>query len=393
MNWYSRYAGKSGALTDTEDTEKCRAHRGDALCGRFAGRGTRKFALWPQLRSVPSVSFHIWLVPLMALMLAGFTTGCFQIETRVQVHEDGSATITERFQLSRRLLEFEQSGGTGVVLSAELTKEALLERMKLMGKGIKLVSHTVRDGEAGSRESVAVFEIPDVTEFQYASPYLSLPGYKGRCLMKGQAVPRNFTDNYNPPGYVYLSFEPVVNDPVKAKVDPPPPPPKPGDPPPKGPTPLDLQMLRHMQPVIRDMLDGLRLRFTIESYAVMYAGWGAPGVRNGSSNTHEIDIIDISDKNLDAYGANILENEEVMLELQQLQFDGPNLRHHQEGYIGNLTLPLLLGRAQPAIFKPSRYFYDKLYTGKSIDYGPHGGGSRPASFEEIGWKPAPSAAK
>jgi hypothetical protein len=325
------------------------------------------------------------IAPMIALLLV---VGCFQIETLVKIHEDGSATITERFQLSRRLLEFEKAEGAGGKMSAELTREASMERLKLMGQGIVLVSHEIRDSEGGGKESVAVFKIPDATEFQYASPYLALPGYRGRCLIKGKAVPRLHTDNYNPPGYVYFSFEPVVSDPVKYKEDQARLQAKPTDVPPPEPTPADLQLFRQLQPVIRDMLAGMKLRFTIESYTTMYAGWGAPGVRNGAANTRLLDLIDVSDRNLDAYGASILENEEIMLELQQLRFDGPNLRRHLEGYIGNLTLPLLLGRAQPAIFKPSRTFYDRLYTGKTIDYGPRGGGAKPANFDEIGWKPA-----
>ena len=328
------------------------------------------------------------IVPILALFLAG---GCFQLETLVQLHEDGSATITERFQISRRLLEFEKAEGAGGKMSYGVTREAVLERLKLMGAGITLVSHEIRDSDGGSRESLAVFRVPDATEFQYASPYLAMPGYRGQCLMKGRAVPRLHTDNYNPPGHVYFSFEPVVSDPVKFKEDQARARARQTEPPPKEPTPAELQLLRQTQPIIRDMLDGLRLRFTIESYTTLYAGWGAPGVRNGSSNTRKLDLIDVSDANLDAYGANILENEEIMLELQQLRFDGPNLRRHMEGYIGNLTLPLLLGRAQPAIFKPSRYFFDRLYTGKTIDFGPRGGGAKPANFDQIGWKPAAAA--
>jgi hypothetical protein len=88
---------------------------------------------------------------------------------------------------------------------------------------------------------------------------------------------------------------------------------------------------------------------------------------------------------------NILENEEIMLELAQLRFDGPNLRKHLEGYIGNLTLPLLLPRPEAAIFRPSKYFFDRLYTGKTITFDDRGTIKRPATFEEIGWKPNPAA--
>jgi len=145
----------------------------------------------------------------LALLLAG---GCFQLETLVKIHEDGSAIITERFQLSRRLLEFDNSAA-GSVLASELTKEAVLERMKLMGKGISLVSHEVRDGEGGGKESVSVFQMPDVSEFQYASPYVGLPGYSGQCMMKCQVAPR-LKDG----ALMTVTFVPVVTDAAKAKV-------------------------------------------------------------------------------------------------------------------------------------------------------------------------------
>jgi hypothetical protein len=71
-----------------------------------------------------------------------------------------------------------------------------------------------------------------------------------------------------------------------------------------------------------------------------------------------------------------------------MRFDGPNLLKHMEGWVGNLTLPLLMGRPQPAIFRPSKHFFDLLYQGKAIDFGPYGGGKRAASFDEIGWHPS-----
>ena len=329
----------------------------------------------------------------LLLMLAG---GCFQIETRVKLHEDGSATITERFQLSQRLMEFENPGG-GPVLASELTKEAVMERMKLMGKGTTLVSHEVRDGEGGGRESVSVFKIPDITEFQYASPYVSLPGYSGRCLMKCRLSVRLSADSRHPPGLVVLTFDPVVNDPAKAKVEPSPKIDEKN--PPKGPSPAEFQMLRHLQPVVRDLLEGIRLKFTVESYASIYGAWMGPPVRNAQANTHEWDLIDVSDKDLDAYGANFLENEEVMLELEQRQLRGPNILQNLRGMFENLTLPLFYsgdtGWGFPPVmwFRPSRPLFDKFFAGKTLDFGERNGGQRPAKFEEIGWQPPPTAAK
>jgi hypothetical protein len=316
----------------------------------------------------------------LALLLAG---GCFQLETLVKIHEDGSAIITERFQLSRRLLEFDNSAA-GSVLASELTKEAVLERMKLMGKGISLVSHEVRDGEGGGKESVSVFQMPDVSEFQYASPYVGLPGYSGQCMMKCQVAPR-LKDG----ALMTVTFVPVVTDAAKAKVEAPKIDPKN---PPKGPSPADLQVFRQLQPVVRDLLQGLHLKFTLESYAPAFAPWGWPGVRNSSANTHRYDLIDFSDKDLDAYGSAFLENEEIMLELERMQVDGPNVRQHLEGMFGNLTLPLFYLRPSTMFFKPSRYYFDKFFAGKTLAYGQWAAPDKlvPAKFEEIGWQPPPS---
>jgi hypothetical protein len=316
----------------------------------------------------------------LLLLLAG---GCFQIETVVNLHEDGSATITERFQLSRRLMEFEKRGG-GPALARGLTREAALERMKLMGKGIALVSHEQRDGEAGAKEAVSVFKIPDVTEFQYVSPFLGTAGYPGHCMMKCEVAAGG-----GPPGYMYVMFRPFVNDAAKAKVEAP----KTAEKnPPKGPSPAELQALRHLQPVVRDLLEGIHVKFTIRSYAPVHYAWGVPGVRNGAANTHDFYLIDFSDKDLDAYGGSFLENEEILLELEQMQLEGPNIRQHLYGMIDNLTLPLFYSRGAPIMaFRPSRHYFDRFYAGKTLDFGPRDGGKRPAKFEEVGWPRPPNA--
>ena len=330
---------------------------------------------------------NVWPVRRLLLLLAALClAGCLQLETRVKLHEDGSATITERYQLSRRLLEFDNPAA-GNVLASELTKEAVTQRVKLMGKGITLVSHEVREGEGGGKESVSVFQIPDVTELQYASPYLGLPGYTGRCLMKCQIRPVLRGDRV-PAGHLMLSFEPVVTDEAKAKIVPPRIDEKN---PPKGPSPAELQVLRHLQPAVRELLQGLHMKFTIECYSPVYARWNHP-VRNWQGNTREFDVVDVSDQNLDAYGANFLENEEIMLELEQRQLDGPNIRQHLGGYIANLTLPLFHINPPAMFFPPSRYYFDKLFTGKTLATPQWAAPDKvvPAKFEEIGWPPPPA---
>jgi hypothetical protein len=116
-------------------------------------------------------------------------------------------------------------------------------------------------------------------------------------------------------------------------------------------------------------------------------------VRNSSANTHKYDLIDFSDKDLDAYGSAFLENEEIMLELEQMNLEGANVRQHLGGMFGNLTLPLFYMRPPTMYFKPSRYYFDKLFAGKTLAYSRWAAPDRlvPAKFEEIGWQPPPTA--
>jgi hypothetical protein len=89
----------------------------------------------------------------------------------------GSATITERVQFSKRLLEFRDPENPNRTIARFLEKPAVLERMKHMGQGIRLVSHKVRDAERGARECVSMFSIPQITDFRYVSPYVGKADY------------------------------------------------------------------------------------------------------------------------------------------------------------------------------------------------------------------------
>lgn len=306
-------------------------------------------------------------------------TGCFQVETRVKLHPDGSATITERFQLSRRILELEKPGATG--LASALEKKAVTERMKHMGEGVTLLSHKTREGEAGSRESVSVLKIPDITKLRYASPYFAIPGYPDRSLINCRIAPRLKTASHVPAGLLEVTFNPVNIRPVKAtkkrKK-------KPNDEKPKpGPSPLDLQALRHLQPVVRDMLQGARFKFTLETYCGLSVF--RKGLRNKRLGTREYDLIDFSYKNLDAFGGRFLENEEILLELERMDFNGGNLQRHIKGYADNHTLPLFhiwgshWWRPPLILIRPSKPLFDKLMAGKLLD-------GKPADFARVGWK-------
>jgi len=111
-------------------------------------------------------------------------TGCLQIDTRVTLQTDGSATITERVQLSRHLLDLGRMRQGGVDFETYLGKEHILKRVAEMGAGATLVAHEVRGAAQGARECVSVFTIPDINQLSYVSPFLDLAAYPKHTVLK-----------------------------------------------------------------------------------------------------------------------------------------------------------------------------------------------------------------
>ena len=124
------------------------------------------------------------LLPLLLLL-----AGCLQIETVVRYQEDGSALITERVNFSASLLDMASGDAGGAPLVSLLSREAAMKRLEHMGKGITLVSHELRDGLRGSRESLAVFRIPDLNDFYYVSPWFAYRDYAENNAIKWNVSP------------------------------------------------------------------------------------------------------------------------------------------------------------------------------------------------------------
>jgi hypothetical protein len=301
-------------------------------------------------------------------------SGCLQLDTHVRLHEDGSGTITERLQFSKRLLEFRGKGGKPI-LAPLLQKSAVLKRMKQMGKGMRLVRHEVRDAERGAKEYVAVFKIPRLTDFRYVSPFLGTPDYPEHPVITCHERPmyRNTWDGKRA-GWMAISFRCSSKRGGRVTY--------------KTPTPAAAQPYRHLQPVFENMMRGLRLKFTFEGYGPVSVRRGPQ--RGRRARTHRADLIDFSADDLDRAGSKFLANEEVMLELLQMQINGPNVRRNVSGFSENLTVPaFFFYRAGPdIIFRPSRYYFDKHFKGKELDFGRHG--KRTADPKKDIYKPSPS---
>lgn len=331
-----------------------------------------------------------------ALLLA-LCSGCMQIDTLVQLHEDSSATITEKVRFSKRLLDLGEKAGPDLDIAKFLTKEAASQRMASMGEGIQMTSHEVKEVEGGARESVAVYKIPDINNFRYISPFLAYADYPDNNAMKLTLSPiyqRDFGRN-DAAGKMTVNFEPVK--PAKSQ-----PRPKEGEPPPKGPTPAELQVIRDLRPIFQDILKDFKLKLTFESYATIWAtGFGHRGARAG---THRADLINFSDKDLDNFGSVFIENEEIMVDLLRWDVGSKNVCEHVKNFTNNLTLPIFLPRGSPnawygvgseVLFAPSRPMFDKHFAGKKLTfvYDRSPNRTRDASWDEIGWKGGGGKAK
>lgn len=329
-----------------------------------------------------------WLA-LAAGLLALCSAGCMQLETRVRYNEDGTATVTERLRFSRMLLD--QAGDKQAELLKLLGREAALERMKSMGKGVSLASHELRDAAGSSRESVAVFKVEDLNGFRYVSPWPAFPDYPQNNIVEFSMQPAYKSSAYNDGVAGTMVLRIKYLKPPKGE----PQPPK-DAPPPKGPTPLDMQVYREISPVIRDMLKDFRVRLTFESFSPVHSRLG---VRGESGGAKSIDLLDFSDANLDSWGSQFVANEEIALELVQWRFGGPNVVRHVNGYWNNATLPVFYpwgsrhmwwGGGMAIYCPPSRQLFDKHFAGRKLDYS-QWQASPPdkqvtADFERIGWK-------
>jgi hypothetical protein len=319
--------------------------------------------------------------------LALSTAGCFELETIIAIRRDGGATVTERVRFSQQLLDFDVGQAGGNKIADLLSRQSVLDRMQHMGKGITLKSHETNDAENGSRESVAVFEIDDISELRYASPFLAYLDYADNNIVKVNMEPITVSNSSGRwrAGDITVWLRPV-STPKRDFA------PQEGDPPRPQPTPIELQKIRAVQPIFKEMMRGLKVKLTFESYAPLRrVGFGYRGRRSGD---YHCDWINFSSENFDKYGIKVLDNEELLLELLRGETGGKNIIEHVAGFANNRTVPVFLGygsrhgyiNGERICFPPSRTLFDRHLAGKMLTFvfekGPNR--TRPASFAEIG---------
>ncbi len=325
----------------------------------------------------------------LALAIAAtWGAGCLQIETRVTLHDDGTATITERLRFTRLLLDL--AGDEEGELLTLLGKEAALERMKKMGEKVRLVSHELRDAEGASKESLTVYKVDDLNDLHYVSPWLAYPDFPENNTVRWEMVPLYKGRPYDggPAGSLSLALRYPREPKGERRLED-------GEAPPRGPSPVEVQAHREIGPVFRDMLKDFQLRLTFETFSPVGSGLG---VRMRRADVKAMDLINFTDKDLDKWGGSFLANEELMLDLVRWELGSQDIVSDVQDYVNNTTLPYFTPNGSRYMwwlgstnihFPPSRKLFDKLFEGRKLDPSQWQASPPdkhvPARFEEIGW--------
>ncbi|MCX7591322.1 MAG: hypothetical protein N2255_06805 [Kiritimatiellae bacterium] len=302
-------------------------------------------------------------------------SGCFQLETNIVLHPDGSGTITERLNFSRKLLDLTQAAGANLALEPMLARERVLERMKGMGKDIRLVSHEVREGPMGSRESISVFAIPNLADFTYVCPFIVRDAWTRLPRLKTLIYPtmEDHSSWIYRAGLVCVEFRPEFAGQVIAATNLPPR------------TPLASQGYRDLRPVFQDLMDDLEIKITFESYAPIEVAFYGSGWRDSNARTRKVDLICFAPgRDMDSYGFPLLENEEVVVDFLRFDFNSPWILNTVREWAKNKTLSAL-HPGGGIYFRPSREYFQKFFEGKQLKT--HRRGVIDARWEELGWVP------
>ena len=335
------------------------------------------------------------VLAVVALPLA--LCGCVELNLHIKIEQDGSATVTETVHLSEQVLDMAATLPANKGLEILLKKDRAEERVALMGKGAKLVSHKVTDVPGGAKECVTVYKIPDINALRVVSPAVAYLDYETAPMQI--AMGPHYTDGsgYNV-GKMHVYTRTLRSGKRYPREN------SSGlKPRPTATSPADLQKYRDIIPIFRDLMKDFSLTCRIECYAPVR--WATR--RNTKSNTHDYFVMQFSDQNLDQWGGRILENEEFMLALIRWDLRSGHItnvvRHCQQ----NLTVPVWSANRGMSMryiaISPSKFLFNKYFKGKPRYFGgdlnvkkPSGRNAFKSRAELIKWgiiKPKPKPNK
>lgn len=262
------------------------------------------------------------MVVLMASALLG-ATGCLQLEMDVELHEkDAGATVTERLRFTRTLLDLNRGHAEGNEgIARHLKRAAAQARMAHMGEGIALASHEVVELDGGSRESVAVYRIPDIENLRLPNPFLQDgdPAPMTRFVFGGggSSIRLRPADDTPRP-----EDEMDEADYVPAA------------------TPRDIQMYRDLQPIFADLMQDFKIKVTLTIP-------DQPRARGRPAGDRTVELLSFHYRDLDGQARRFIENQEAMLALMQFQMTDDAIVAHTREFTSNPLVPVHRGRRTP----------------------------------------------
>ncbi|MBM4031579.1 MAG: hypothetical protein FJ291_07300 [Planctomycetes bacterium] len=205
------------------------------------------------------VTRHVsWLSLALLACAALFSSGCLKIMYYIQLEDDARGVLTEVVKIEQKVLMLEKDLKEAVGLKELLVEDQARERAKLMGT--KLVAFKVertRDGGLQSTASYTFDHIRDLRLPLYPWPTPTTNTYWQKALIAFQYADdevqgiRQLWAYTIPPSPEEPGGKSEIRNP-KSEIG-------------RRSTPAELQKLRRLMPIFRDMLDGFQLfiRFQI----------------------------------------------------------------------------------------------------------------------------------
>lgn len=272
----------------------------------------------------------------------------------IMMHDDGGATVTERLRVTEALRQLDRGMPAGKGILRHLKREAVLERMKMMGNGMTLASHKDVDLPDGSRESVAVYRIPDIEALRLPNPFVQ--NHPPAPMMRMGFRPCYKSHRSGEVGTITVRFDRVKSEPkTPAKGE------EKDGAIPAG-SPLDLQLYRDLRPVFADLASEFQVKVSLIVP-------NQPASRRRPAGDRTITLLRFSDKDTDRYAEPFLRNEEAMLALLQFKVNDPAITRHTGELGRNHQVPVHRGRRVPYHsdsfrIRPTRHLFKKYYAGR-----------------------------
>jgi hypothetical protein len=311
-----------------------------------------------------------------AFCVAILLPGCMQVTVHVKLNEDGSATVTEKIAFTEQLLDLAASDPAAANFSKSLSKEAALERLKMMGEGAQLASHTL--GETIVRgtlfkESITVYTLPNIANLRLVPFFrdMSAASKDPKSCLKFILEPVYDGEQGKIPGMMLLKWQ--WSDGGNSPTSPPRP----------SLTPKQKQDLRTLLPLYRELLKDACFKLEVESYNTLFVfkhGLWMRYVtdRRTRAPSPVFELFNFSGDNENLFHEALRSDEEAMIAILRCDWEGPAIfplfydRTRDNPFRINERLPLCyksIGETPYTglMFNPSPFHYKKHFEGRQFD--------------------------